>query len=147
MTVAFVTSSSKSRVRFPSLTISEQQRRDVAGVERRWTPTGIVAGRFSGATIVTPLSVTDGLAGLRQLAVAAERPTAAMSTMTEPGFIFSTAVRGDEHRRLAAGTWAVVMTTSMPADGLVELGLLGGALLGGELARVAAGAGRVDLRS
>ena len=69
-----------------------------------------------------------------------------MSTMTEPGFICSTASAVTRTGGLRPGTWAVVMTTSIAADDLVELGLLGGPLLGGQLAGVAAGAGRVDRR-
>ena len=70
-----------------------------------------------------------------------------MSTITEPGFIRPTASAVTRTGGLRPGTWAVVMTTSIAADDLVELGLLGGALLGGQLAGVAAGAGRVDRRS
>ena len=70
-----------------------------------------------------------------------------MSTMTEPGFILPTAVGGHEDRRLAAGHLGRGDDHVHAADGLVELGLLGGALLGGQLAGVAAGAGRVDRSS
>ena len=37
-----------------------------------------------------------------------------MSTITEPGFIFSTAAAVTSTGGLRPGTWAVVMTTSMP---------------------------------
>ena len=53
-----------------------------------------------------------------------------MSTITEPDFIFETASAVTSTGGLRPGTWAVVITTSMPADRLVELRLLGGALLG-----------------
>ena len=61
-----------------------------------------MAGRLSGAMIVTPLavSIVSPACDSSQLPPSAE---AAMSTMTEPGFILLDGVRGDEDRRLAAG--------------------------------------------
>ena len=69
-----------------------------------------------------------------------------MSTMTEPGFIAADGLGGHEDRRLAAGDLGGRDDDVHAGDDVVELGLLGGPLLGGQLAGVAAGAGRVDGR-
>ena len=68
-----------------------------------------------------------------------------MSTMIEPGFIFSTAAAVTSTGGLRPGHLGRGDDDVHAADRLVELGLLGGALLGGQLAGVAARAGGVDL--
>ena len=123
---------------------AEEQRRDVARVERGR------AGRHRGRQVVGAMIVTPF--GVSTVSPAFDSSTlppsadAAMSTITEPGFICSTASRGHEHRRLAAGHLGGGDDHVHAADDLVELGLLGGPLLGRQLAGVAAGAGRVDRR-
>ena len=69
-----------------------------------------------------------------------------MSTMTEPELHLADGLGGHEDRRLAPGHLGGGDDHVHAADDLVELGLLGGPLLGGQLAGVAAGAGRVDGR-
>ena len=93
--------------------------------------------------IVTPLSVTTVSPAFEssQLPPSA---VAAMSTITEPDFIALDRVGRDEHRRLAARDLGRGDDDVHAADDAVELGLLGGPLLGRQLAGVAAGAGRVD---
>ena len=63
--------------------------------------------------IVTPLSVSivSPAFDSSTLPPSAE---AAMSTMTEPDFIFPTASAVTSTGGLRPGTWAVVMTTSIP---------------------------------
>ena len=145
MTVALVTSSSKSRLRAPSLTMPEQERRDVPGVERGR------AGRHRGRQVVRrdDRHAVRRSRRSRRPALSSQLPPradAAMSTMTEPDFILPTRLRGDQDRRLAARDLGGRDDDVHPADDLVELGLLGGALLGRQLAGVAARPGRVDRR-
>ena len=97
----------------------EEQRGDVPRVERE-APAGIVAGRFSGAMIVTPLSVTTVSPALLSSTLPPSA-LAAMSTMTEPGFMPSTASSVTSTGGLRPGTWAVVITTSIAAMCAVEL--------------------------
>ena len=70
-----------------------------------------MAGRFSGATIVTPFSVTTVSPAFdnSQLPPRAE---AAMSTITEPGRMPCTASAVTSSGGLRPGTCAVVITTS-----------------------------------
>ena len=96
--------------------------------------------------IVTPLGVSTVSPAFdsSQLPPSAD---AAMSTMTEPGFICSTAAAVTRTGGLRPGHLGRGDDDVHAADRLVELGLLGGPLLGGQLAGVAAGAGRVDRAS
>src|SRR3954451_20131842 len=112
MTVDFVTSSSKSRLSSPSLTIPSRSA-EMFRAKNADAPAGIVAGRLSGAMTVTPLSVTTVSPALdsSQFPPSAD---AAMSTITEPGFICRTPSAVTRTGGFRPGTWAVVMTTSMP---------------------------------
>jgi hypothetical protein len=73
----------------------------------------MLAGRFSGAMIVTAFGVSTVSPG-RLSSQLPPRADAAMSTMTEPGFMRPTASAVTRTGGLRPGTWAVVMTTSMP---------------------------------
>ena len=63
--------------------------------------------------IVTPFSVTVVWPGCDSSTLPPSA-LAAMSTMTEPGFIARTASAVTSTGGRRPGTWAVVMTTSMP---------------------------------
>ncbi len=89
------------------------------------------------------MSVDDGLAGVRQLAVAAERAGGHVDDHGA-GLHGPHRVGGDEDRRLAARDLGRGDHHVHAADHAVQLGLLGGPLLGRQLAGVAAAAGRVD---
>mgnify|MGYP006175580775 CR=1 FL=1 len=65
-----------------------------------------------GAMIVSPLSVTCVSSGLDSSTLPPSA-LAAMSTITEPGFIFLTASAVTSSGGRRPGTWAVVMTMSM----------------------------------
>ena len=93
--------------------------------------------------IVTPLSVTIVSPALLSSTLPPSA-LAAMSTMTEPGFMPFDRVRGDEQRRPAARDLGGRDHDVHRRDVAVQLLLLGGLLLGRELAGVAALAGRVD---
>src|SRR5918994_3487736 len=103
------TSSSKSRLNSPSLTISSssdwtlRERSDDA-----WS--GIEAGRFTGPTILTPSRTTVWPASVNS-----QLPpvSAARSTITEPGLIFCTAPSVTSSGALRPGTAAVEMTASI----------------------------------
>ena len=95
--------------------------------------------------IVTPLGVSMVSPAFAQLAVAAERRRRHVDD-DRARLHLPDGLGGDQDRRLAAGDLGRRDDDVHAADDLVELGLLGGPLLGGQLAGVAAGAGRVDRR-
>ena len=131
-------------VQGPVLDHPEQQRRDVAGVERGR------AGRHRGRQVVRrddrhAVGRLDRLAGLRQLDVAAQRRGRHVDD-DRARLHLPDGLGRDQERRLAARDLGGRDDDVHAADDLVELGLLGGSLLGRQLAGVAAGAGRVDGR-
>src|SRR6201997_5004900 len=107
---AATTSSSKSGARFPSVTSSSNS----AVTFLEWSSvacSGIVAGRFSGETIVTSCLTT-----VRPGSVSSQLPPAspARSTTTLPGACPATAPAVPSRGAARPGTSAVVITTSNP---------------------------------
>ncbi len=122
----------------------QQQGRDVAGVEgagacgHRGRQVG---GRDDGHAVVGD----DGLVGLRQLDVAAQRARGHVHDHGA-GLHQPHGIRGDQDRRASAGDLGRGDDHVHAPDVAVELLLLCGTLLGGQLAGVAARAGRVGDR-
>ena len=102
---------------------------------------GMCAGRFSGETIVTSWRTT-----VWPGSVSSQLPpvSPARSTITLPAFMPSTASARDELRRRAAGDERRRDDDVEALDRVGQRLLLLGALLGGQLARVAALAGGLE---
>ncbi len=104
-----------------------------------------MAGRLSGAMIVTPFSVTV-VSPARDSSTLPPSALAAMSTMIEPLFIARTASAVTSSGGRRPGTWAVVMTTSMVAMWPFSSSCWAFCSSARQRAGIAALAGRVDGR-
>ncbi len=87
----------------------------------------MVAGRLVGARMVTPLSVTTVCSGLDSSTLPPSA-LAAMSTMTEPGFICLDRSLRHQNRRPSAGHLGGGDDHVHAADERVQFLLLGGLL-------------------